>query len=197
MKQHKFFMAFFGLLLSFFLVSLSGATLHHFKYHEDNDQNPQEVTATSESNPEFQHVFLPTLGIVAGSVFLLVSGACVVLQYKKSNQEQFLLHSFLKIVEYFLFLLTISFCYGIIFMLSKTKQKEKILENQTDFAHTLVNFLEKAIPTTSYEPFSEKEEFIPVVRRYCSQCQGGWYQYPSDKPYKFCPHCGKRIIDHV
>ena len=87
MKKYKFFMAFFGLLLSFFLVGLSGTILHHYQYHDEgNEATPQQEEA-SGINPEFQHVFLPTLGIVAGSVLLLVCGTCVVLQYKKSTQK--------------------------------------------------------------------------------------------------------------
>lgn len=74
------------------------------------------------------------------------------------------------------------------------------IENKTDFAHTLVNFLEKAIPTTSREGFGtilkdEEGREIHRVCRSCSQCAGGWYQSVYDRPYKFCPWCGKRIID--
>ena len=87
MKKHKFLMSFLGLLLSFFLVGLSGATLHHYQYHDDSVAQEQE-SAPSDVNPEFHHVFLPTLGIVTGSVFLLVCGTCVVLQHKKATQKE-------------------------------------------------------------------------------------------------------------
>ena len=83
MKKHRFLVSFLGLLLSFFLVGLSGATLHHYQYHDDSvAQEP------SDANPEFHHVFLPTLGIVTGSVLLLVCGTCVVLQHKKAIQKE-------------------------------------------------------------------------------------------------------------
>lgn len=88
MKKHKLLASFFGLLLSFFLVGLSGAILHHYQYHDDSVVQEQQQTAPSDVNPEFQHVFLPTLGIVVGSVFLLVCGTCIVLQHKKMAQKE-------------------------------------------------------------------------------------------------------------
>ena len=68
------------------------------------------------------------------------------------------------------------------------------MENKADFAHTLVNFLEKAVPTTTREHYTNPDHPHEVCHS-CTQCHGGWFENVNDTPFRFCPRCGKRIIN--
>ena len=30
----------------------------------------------------------------------------------------------------------------------------------------------------------------------CNVCSFGWYESVNDEPYRYCPHCGARVVDH-
>lgn len=48
-------------------------------------------------------------------------------------------------------------------------------------------------PTCHVRGYGHPDEFRVV--RGCSACNCGWYEDVYARPYRFCPHCGARLVD--
>lgn len=48
-------------------------------------------------------------------------------------------------------------------------------------------------PTCHVRGFGHPDEFRVV--KGCSVCHRGWYEDVFGRPYRYCPHCGARVVD--
>lgn len=48
-------------------------------------------------------------------------------------------------------------------------------------------------PTCHVRGYGHPDEFRVV--KGCSACHYGWYEDVFGRPYRYCPHCGARVVD--
>ena len=63
-----------------------------------------------------------------------------------------------------------------------------------DIAYSTTSVLADLIdPTCHVREYGHPDEFRVV--RGCSACNCGWYEDVYARPYRFCPHCGARVVN--
>jgi len=61
-----------------------------------------------------------------------------------------------------------------------------------DCAHVLERYADLIDPTCHVRGYGHPDEFRVV--KGCSACHYGWYEDVFGRPYRYCPHCGARVV---
>lgn len=59
----------------------------------------------------------------------------------------------------------------------------------TDVSRRVADLID---PTCYVKEYGHPDEFRVV--KGCSVCHCGWYEDVFDRPYRYCPHCGRRVV---